>query len=124
MVYSSSDGQLLSRYHHSNWEKTSNDINNLNGVAHNYFYPAGVVDDDLTELREAELKIHAAAKMAKLNMNNDSPGAAAKLSGGETQRLGIARLIARNSAIFIFSEIMENINAISQGITTIMIAYR
>lgn len=136
ILYSSTDDDLLSKYHHSNWQQTSQDINNLNAVSYDYYHPPAIMSGNDIELKEAELKIHAAAKMARLNITNDEPGAAAKLSGGETQRLGIARLIARNSPIFIFdeptsaldsiteSEIMENINSVSQGKTTIMIAHR
>ena len=59
-----------------------------------------------------------------------------KLSGGEKQRVAIARTVLKNPSIFFFDEatsaldsstekdIIENLNNISEGKTTLIIAHR
>ena len=59
-----------------------------------------------------------------------------KLSGGEKQRVAIARTVLKNPSIFFFDEatsaldsstekdIIENLNNISKGKTTLIIAHR
>lgn len=92
-----------------------------------------------------ENEINEAVRLAHLNnalkgfsrgLNTEIGERGAKLSGGEKQRISIARILIKKPAMYIFDEatsaldtstekeIQKNLEEISQGVTTLIIAHR
>lgn len=92
------------------------------------------IDDDQQE-REQQMRLNRLASSVALE-NIVDRSKSAGLSGGETQRVGIARMLARKSSIYILDEatssldsktehaVLETVQRVTRGKTVIMIAHR
>jgi ABC-type multidrug transport system fused ATPase/permease subunit len=91
-----------------------------------------IEQDELTTLHDTLSDLADKTKLQTIMGRDKSAG----LSGGEEQRLGIARILSKNAQLFIFdeptsqldskteSEILKNIKEVTAGKTVLMIAHR
>lgn len=98
----------------------------------------GKPDADELALRHAVRMAHLESFIRKLPQGLDTPVGerGLKISGGEKQRVAIARVVLKRPSIYIFDEatsaldtdtereIQKNLEEISKGVTTLIIAHR